>query len=325
MPRFRFLAGFLALILTVGCKAQTPKPASSSTLNRHIELLVRSEYDLPSDVTVSIGARSASHFTGYQTLPVTVTHGGTSQVIDFLISNDNTKLAHMDVMDLTKTPADSIDIAGRPIRGNPAAKVTVIGFDDLECPFCARMNAELFPGTLDHYKDQVRFIYKNDPLTSLHPWAMHAAVDADCLAAESGPVYWNYVDYVHSHGGEITGSERNLKKSFAALDRIAREEATLGKLDMVKLNACLAKQDETGVRASQQEAEALDIEGTPVLFVDGEKVDGAVPQDQLWVVIDRALRAVGETPPPAAPAAKVAAAAKAAPAAAAAPAGSHSR
>jgi predicted DsbA family dithiol-disulfide isomerase len=66
----------------------------------------------------------------------------------------------------------------------------------------------------------------------------------------------------------------------------------------VQLNACLAKQDETQVRASNKEAEALGLDGTPELYVNGERVNGAVPQDQLWAAIDRALRAAGEQPPP---------------------------
>jgi protein-disulfide isomerase len=145
----------------------------------------------------------------------------------------------------------------------------------------------------------------------MHPWAMHAAVDANCLAAQSGDVYWSYVDYLHSHSQEVTGADRDLTKSFAALDRIARQEAVVGKLDNVKLDACLAKQDESQVRASLHEAEALKIESAPAVFVDGERFDGAIPEEQVWQVIDRALRAAGEEPPAApVPAAPVAPPAK---------------
>ena len=219
-------------------------------------------------------------------------------MIDFLISTDNTKLARLETFDLAKDPVFNIDIAGRPIRGNPDAKVTVISFDDLECPYCARMHSSLFPTTMDRYKDKVRFVYKDDPLTDMHPWAMRAAVDANCLAAQSGQVYWNFVDYVHAHGQEVNGEDRNLTKSFAALDRIARDEATLAKLDASKLDACLAKQDEAQVRASAKEAEALGVDGTPALFIDGERINGALPAEQVWLVIDRALRADGIEPPP---------------------------
>ena len=302
MLRTRLLAGLLLFGLTAGCKAQTKSSASGPSidpaLGRRIEIQVRSEFELPPDVIVRLGARKPSQFTGYQTLPVFLSHDAKTQEIDFLISDDNTKLVHMDTMDLTQDPADAIDIAGRPIRGNPAAKVTVVNFDDLECPYCARMHKELFPATMARYGDKVRFVYKDDPLTDLHPWAMHAAVDANCLAAQSGPVYWSYVDYLHSHVDEISGDGRDLKKSFASLDRIAGQEGTLGKLNEDQLNACIAKQDETQVRASGKEADALGIDGTPAVFVDGERINGgAVPEDELWAAIDRALVAEGEQPP----------------------------
>jgi len=298
LPHHRILAGLLLIGLTAGCKAQSSSAsAPDPVMERRIEVLVRSQYELPPDYNLSIGTRKPSDFSGYQTLPITIGRGSKTQVINFLISTDNTKLIHLDTFDLTKDPADAIPISGRPIRGNPAAKVTVINFDDLECPFCARMHEELFPGTLTHYKGMVRFVYKDDPLTDLHPWAMHAAVDANCLATQSSDVYWTYVDYLHAHGQEISGEDRDPAKSFAALDRIARQEATMGKLDEPGLNACITKQDETQVRASAKEAESLGIDGTPALFVNGERINGALPQDQVWQAIDRALRAAGEKPP----------------------------
>jgi protein-disulfide isomerase len=269
-------------------------------LVRHIEVTVRSQYNIPQDYAVTLGTRKPSQISGYDSLPVTISRGAKKTVIDFLISTDNKTLARLETYDLAKNPALAIDVTGRPIRGNPAAKVTVINYDDLECPYCARMHQSLFPGTLERYKDKVRFIYKDYPLVELHPWAMHASVDANCLAAQSGEVYWTYVDYLHAHGQEINGEDRNLAKSFAALDRIARQEGTLGKLDPAKLDACLAAQDESKVRASSKEAESLGVDGTPALFVDGERITGAVPEEQVWLAIDRALRAVGVEPPAAA-------------------------
>lgn len=299
MARIYFIAGLLALCVAAGCKAQsTPATPDDASLNRRIEVMVRSQYNVPQNYDLTIGTRGPSQVTGYQTLPITISNGDKKSVVNFLISDDNKTLAKLDTFDLTKDPAFSIDIAGRPIRGNPAAKVTVINFDDLECPYCARMHQQLFPATMAHYKGLVRFVYKDYPLTELHPWAMHAAVDANCLAAQSGEVYWTYVDYLHGHGEEITGEDRNVAKSIATLDRIARQEATIGKLDQDKLNACIAKQDETEIRAETAEGDALGVDGTPALFVNGERVLGLVPQQQLWMVIDRALRAAGEQPPP---------------------------
>jgi len=300
LTRTHFLAALLALGMAVGCKAQ-PAPATQGTqdlaLNRRIEIMVRSQYNLPPEISVAIGARKPGQIPGFDSLPVTLSRGGMTKVLDFLISTDGKTLARLDKYDLFNDPAFSIDVAGRPIRGNPAAKVTVISFDDLECPYCSRMHQTLFPATMAHYKDMVRFIYMDNPLIEINPWAMHAAVNANCLGTQNSQEYWTYVDYIHSHGQEITGEDRNLAKSNDALNRIARQLATLDKLDSSALDACLSRQDETPVRNAMKIAESLRIEGAPALFVEGERISGALPQDQVWMVIDRALRAAGVEPP----------------------------
>ena len=188
MSRFQFFAGLLALGLAVGCKAQ-PSPAAQGSLdaaqNRRIEVLVRARYNVSPEAKVLIGARKPSEIPGFETLPVTLMLGSQTENIDFLISTDGKTLGRLEKYGLADDPSFSIDVAGRPIRGNPAAKVTVVSFDDLECPYCAKMHETLFPATLDHYKDQVRFIYKDNPLEEIHPWAVHAAVDANCMAAQN--------------------------------------------------------------------------------------------------------------------------------------------
>ena len=269
-------------------------------MTRRIEVLVRSQFNIPPDMELAIGSRKPSTYPGYDRLPITLSRGAKGTTIDFLISTDGKTLAKMETFSLVNSPAFTIDVTGRPIRGNPAAKVTVVNFDDLECPYCARMHQTLFPATLDRYKDKVRFIYKDNPLAEIHPWATHAAVDANCLGAQGNDLYWAYVDYIHSHGQEVNGEDRNEAKSTAALDRIARQQATLAKLDPAKsaqLEACIVKQDDTQVRASVAEADVLGADGAPALFVEGERIVGAVPEAQLWKVIDRALRDAGVTLP----------------------------
>jgi len=285
--------------MAAGCKAQTtPTGTQDMALKRHIEVMVRSQFNVPQDYTITIGARKPSQIPGYDALSITLTRGQKTTGIDFLLSTDGKTLARLETFDLAKDPAFSIDVSGRPIRGNPAAKVTVFNYDDLECPYCARMHQTLFPATLERYKYKVRFIYKDNPLPAeIHPWAMRAAINANCLAAQSGDVYWNYVDYLHTHGQEVDGEDRNLAKSNDALNRIARQLGTLGKLDAARLDACLARQDETQVRAESKEAESLGVDGAPVLFIEGERIVGVVPEDRLWLAIDRALRAVGVEPP----------------------------
>ena len=299
MSRAHFLASLVILGLAAGCKAQsTASNPTDSVLSRRIEVMVRSKFNVPPEYNVLFGPRKASDVPGYDTLPVMLTRNGKTTNFDFLISTDNTRLARLETFDLIKDPAFNIDTANRPVRGNPDAKVTIINFDDLECGYCARMHQTFFPSTVEHYKGLIKFVYKDFPLEEIHPWAVHAAVDANCLAAQNGEVYWTYVDYLHSHGDEVNGQDRDLKKSYEALDRIARQEGTLGKLDEPALNACIAKQDDAQVRVSSREAESLGLEGTPAMFINGERIPGALPEDKLWLVIDRALRAAGVQPPP---------------------------
>jgi protein-disulfide isomerase len=301
LSRFKFLASLMILALAAGCKAQTSTTPSDSALTRRIEVMVRSKFNVPPDYSVLLGPRKPSQIPGYDSLQVMLARNGKTTNIDFLISADNSKLARLETFDLVKDPSFNIDVANRPVRGNPDAKVTIINFDDLECGYCARMHQTFFPDTVNHYKGLLKFVYKDFPLEEIHPWAVHAAVDANCLATQNGDVYWTYVDYLHSHGEEINGADRDVKKSFAALDRIAKQEGTLAKLDEGKLDACIAKQDESQVRTSAHEAETLGLEGTPAMFINGERIPGAVPEDRLWLVIDRALRAAGVQPPPTQP------------------------
>ncbi len=218
---------------------------------------------------------------------------------EFLLSKDGNTLARLNKYDLTTLP--DIPTGGRPVRGNAAAKVEIVNFDDLECPFCAKMHAELFPRTLDHYKGLVKVVYVDDPLIQIHPWALRAAVDANCLAAQNSVSYWRYVDYVHAHGDDVSGPDHDLAKADALLDKLAREEGARGAASKTSLDSCITKQDDSAVRASLKEADSLKIDGTPVLFIDGERVSGAQPLPLLWAAIDRALRAQGITPPPGAP------------------------
>lgn len=287
------------MLSVVGCKAQeTP---SNPKIDRRIEVQVRSQLSVPPDWQVDVGSRSKSDIAGFDTVPITfssIADPEKKQTLNFLISKDGNTLARLSKWDISKDPSDSISISTRPVRGNPAAKVTIINFDDLECPFCARMHAQLFPDTLDHYKGLIKIVYKDFPLVEIHPWALHASIDASCLSAQSPTAYWNYVDYLHTHGEDVTGPQRDPAKSAATLDKLARDEGQRSKLDSSKLDACLAKQDDTTVRASMKEGDALGVDGTPTLFINGERLTGALPERQVWLSIDRALKAEGITPPP---------------------------
>lgn len=298
----QLLLAALCLLPVAGCRAETPAGTSLTPQQiRRVSLLVRSQLSVPPDWEVAPGPRTPSDTPGFDNLRIEFypeADPSHKEPVDFLISKDGGTLARLAKYDLNTVPGLDIPTAGRPLRGNASAKVEIVNFDDLECPYCARMHAELFPQTLDHYRGLIKVVYKDDPLTEIHPWAMHAAVDANCLASQDGNEYWNYVDYLHTHGEDITGPDRDPAKSFALLDKVARDEAAHATTGKAALESCLTRQDDSPIRVSMKEAESLKIDGTPALFVDGERIAGAQPLPYLWAAIDRALRARGITPPP---------------------------
>jgi protein-disulfide isomerase len=182
--------------------------------------------------------------------------------------------------DLNKDPyaelMSKIDTTGRPTRGAKGAKVVAVNFDDFECPFCSRMHQTLFPEIFKEYGDRVTFIYKDDPLSEIHPWAIHAAVDANCLAAQNDDAYWEFADYLHANKQQVD-SEKTPAARFDAIDKITSQQGQKHNVDMAKLQSCVKAQNEDAVRASMKEAEGLGVNGTPALFINGQKIDGAVP------------------------------------------------
>jgi protein-disulfide isomerase len=270
----------------------------SPSLDRRIELLIRSQFSVRPDYDITLGPRTASDTPGYDNLPVMVSHKGKQTTVDFLISKDGSTLERVEKFSTNYNPAMAIDVDKRPVRGDAKAKVEIINFDDLQCPYCGMLNSEILPQTMSRYKGLVKIVYKDYPLPG-HPWAMRAAVDANCLASQSDAAYWSYVDYVHSHGRDISGANPDPARSFTDLDNIAGTIGKQSKVDETQLALCLKKQDESVVNSSLKLGASLKVEATPQVFVDGERLpSGAQPVDQLWPAIDRALKAQGIQPPP---------------------------
>src|SRR5215469_5147574 len=191
---------FLLLLICLGCVAQSVPP----DLARKIEHQVRTSYSLPPDVKVTVGAITpTSEVPGYDSISVKLDDSGKQKDYTFLVSKDRSTLLRVTKFDLTKDAfADlmsKIDVSGRPSRGAKGAKVEVVNFDDFECPFCSRMHQTLFPEIFREYGDRVTFIYKDYPLAEIHPWAIHAAVNAGCLAAQNNDAYWDFADSIHAN------------------------------------------------------------------------------------------------------------------------------
>ena len=282
---------FLLLLgVCLGCVAQSTSP----DLSRKIERQVRSYYKIPPEVHLLVGTPSASsELPNYESVIVTIDNAGKKQDLTFLVSKDHASMMRVIKFDLGKDPfaetMSKIDTSGRPVRGAKASKVVVVNFDDFECPFCSRMHQTLFPQILKEYGDRVTFIYKDYPLVVIHPWATHAAVDANCLASQNSDAYWDFADYIHSNQREVN-NEKTPSARTDALDRLTISQGQKHNLDVGKLQSCIKAQDETAVKASMKEAEGVGVDATPTLFINGQKLDGAVPVSEVRAALDQALK-----------------------------------
>jgi protein-disulfide isomerase len=296
----------ILLLVCLGCVAQSAPP----DVARKIEHQVRSFYTIPPEVKVTVGAITPSdEMPGYDSVSVNIDGGdGKKKDYKFLLSKDRVTMLRVTKFELNKDPfaelMSKIDVTGRPSRGPKSAKVVAINFDDFECPFCSRMHQTLFPEIFKEYGDRVTFIYKDDPLSEIHPWAIHAAVDANCLAAQNSDAYWDFADYIHANKREVD-TEKTPAARFDAIDKITMLQGQKHNLDVVKLQSCVKAQNEDAVRASMKEADDLGVNGTPALFINGQKLDGAVPIGEVRAALDAALKDAGQPVPQHVPSAPV--------------------
>jgi protein-disulfide isomerase len=274
--------------------AAKPAPLTPEITHR-ITTEIRSRYNVPPQVTIAVAEPKASTMPGYDEVVVSFTGGTNTTHHDFLISTDRKTLAHLEKIDISQDLMSKIDVKGRPVKGNPNAKVTVINFDDFQCPFCSRLHSTLFADVFKDYADRIKVIYKDYPLIEIHPWAMHAAIDGNCLGEQNSPAYWDFADYIHANQKQMAGKSR--ADAFQNIDNLAKEQAQKHQLDAGKLQACMQKQDETGVRASMAEGDKLGVDSTPTLFINGERFTGAVPEQELRSALDRALADSGQQAP----------------------------
>src|SRR4029077_7211273 len=271
---------FILLVICLGCVAQSAPP----DLVRKIEHQVRTFYSLPPDVKVTVGSVTpSSEVPGYDSIAVKLDDGGGKQKdYTFLLSKDRATMLRVTKFDLSKDAysdlMSKIDVTGRPSRGAKGAKVVVVNFDDFECPFCSRMHETLFPEIFKEYGDRVTFIYKDYPLAEIHPWAIHAAVDAGCLAAQNGDAFWDFADYMHANKQQVD-KEKTPAARFDALDKMTLLQGQKHNLDSAKLQACIKAQNEDGVRSSMKEVDDFNDTATPALYIIGRQVDRPIEVD----------------------------------------------
>lgn len=155
-------------------------------------------------------------------------------------------------------------VDGEHMRGDAAAPITIIEYADFQCPFCARYH-ETLKAAVDEDRT-VRWVYRHLPLPSIHPMAVAAAEAAEC-ASDQGR-FWEYADLLYARRSLDAG----------ALAAIAEQ---LG-LDDGRFGRCFESGRHRSRVAADAEAFAEGhLEGTPVSFVDGVRLDGAVSLDDL--------------------------------------------
>jgi protein-disulfide isomerase len=170
--------------------------------------------------------------------------------------------------------AITFDLAGRPMKGNPNAKVTIVEFSDFECPYCSRAVDEV-EAVLKAYPKEVKLYYLHFPLTSIHKTAMPAAIAAECAGQQDK--FWPFHD-------KLFQNQSSLRDDF--FKTTAKD---LG-LDESKFVACLenpATKDR--VKQDQDQGNAAGVEGTPSFYINGSQYPQGIPSvDAVKAYVERA-------------------------------------
>ena len=172
-------------------------------------------------------------------------------------------------------PRYTVNVAADdPVLGAANAPVTLIEFSDFQCPFCARVMPTL-KKVKETYGDRVRIVWKDFPLTSIHPQAFKAAEAAQC-AREQGK-FWELHD-------RLFANQQALQP-----DQLKQHAAAIG-LDLEKFNACFDS-SKYGERVQQQMSAGsqLGVQSTPSIFINGRLVSGAQPYEVFAGIIDDEL------------------------------------
>lgn len=178
-------------------------------------------------------------------------------------------------------PVKPVDEKTDHIIGAKNAKVTLIEYSDLECPFCKR-HFDTMNQVLKEYPNDVRLVFRHYPL-SFHQNAMKEAEATECANEVGGnDAFWKYHDKIFT---ETTSNGTGF-----ALDRLVPAAKEIG-LDEKKFKTCLdsGKYIEK-VNQQLQEGSSAGVQGTPGTFVNGQLVEGAVPFSQFKASIDAALK-----------------------------------
>ena len=248
---------------------------------------------IPEDVEMVVAEVKPSQVSGLNEGTLRLSRGAQSQEVPFLISADGRWFLRADPVDLTIDPVQKviarIDTSdANPSRGAKDSTVTIVEYSDFQCPFCARAEEIVAGEVMKAYGDKVRFIYKQFPLTSIHPWAEPASLIGLCVYKVGGnDAYWKYHEAVFKAQKDVPSEEPADKLLGFAKDAGA---------DQAKVKECFEKgETKATLDATMAEAEEVEVNSTPTFFINGKRLSGAQSLDAFKVIIDPELAKAGKS------------------------------
>jgi len=298
--RNALLGGLAVLLLALPATSQTPKPATDpaapavapspedAALLKSTEAFVRKLFAWGPEIKVTLGPLAQSTAADFYVVPVEVTLDNQKENGEVYVSKDGKTLLRGEIFDMHANPfADNVTkirLDSSPSTGPADAKVTVVEYADFECPHCRELYESL-QGIEAKYP-QVRFVYKNFPLTTIHPWAETAAIGARCAYQQSPAAFWK----VHA----AIFNDQDVISPENVWDKLVSYASQAG-LNADTFKACLSSPDaQKAVDAEHAEGVALGVNSTPTLYINGRPLAGGDPQ-LLVQYIDFELAAQGVT------------------------------
>ena len=176
-------------------------------------------------------------------------------------------------------------VENMPSKGAADGAVTIIEFSDFQCPYCARA-AETVQEVVDKHADDVRLIYVQFPLESIHPWARAASIASLCAADQSVDAFWILHDKYFENQGELDSNN---------VIELSRQYLAGNDLDMESWSACASDSESEAFQDASARVDAAlalgmehGVNSTPGFFINGHYVSGAQPAETFEELIERA-------------------------------------